>query len=448
MSTPVRTYGGWRERRGFGIGSLSGPQTAAGLTAVLMALGIVMVAPAALPVLAVPAVLGAAVVMLRVRGESVAALAGRHLRWRVRLRRGATAYRALDTDTLPGVLRGIEAATQVPGGPAVLADRRRLTMVVPVEPQGPEFMDPQTLADWVTGWGQWLAHLGYLPALTHVAVTVDSRPCGIRQPPREPSPVADLMAEIGAQQGAEHLTRTLISLTVDATGQPHDTAHRRLLEAVESVSALERCGMTVLAPLTEQDLAWWVRDCHEPTAVASGMAAGWSDARPTATAEHWNAYQHEAGWSAAFFWDEGPQSLGPQVLTSLFEPAGYAKRVTVVYVPVPAHAAAREVDRQAQAAVFRSQYRRRLGRDETARDRLDVERAHQTAQEQAHGSGLVDVGLYAVATASDPAALEEAAADLHNRAGQARLRLRRAYGEQAAVFAATLGLGYVPGRGW
>ena len=138
--------------------------------------------------------------------------------------------------------------------------------------------------------------------------------------------------------------------------------------------------------------------------------------------------------------------MGAHTIARLLAPAAYASRITVVVAPVPAHVAAREVDRQAEAAVFRSQYRRRLGRDETARERLDVERAQRTAHEQARGSGLVDVGVYAVVSVECEQDLDHACADLHNRAGEARLRLRRAYGEQREAFAASLGLGHVPRR--
>jgi hypothetical protein len=122
--------------------------------------------------------------------------------------------------------------------------------------------------------------------------------------------------------------------------------------------------------------------------------------------------------------------------------------VSLVYTPVPAHVAAREVDRQAEAALFRSEYRRRLGRDETARDRVDLGRARQTAQEQATGAGVVDVSLFAAVTAASEEELGPVAADLESRAGESRLRLRRSYGAQAAVFAATLGVGYLPSSRW
>ena len=59
---------------------------------------------------------------------------------------------------------------------------------------------------------------------------------------------------------------------------------------------------------------------------------------------------------------------------------------------------------------------------------------------------MVDVGLFAVATPpGSEVSLASATADLENRAGEARLRLRRSYGAQDEVFASTLGVGFVPG---
>ncbi len=435
MSTSVRTYGGWRERRGFGIGSLSGTQTALGLGLVIVGLAVVLVLPAALPLLLVPALGIGAMTLIRIRGESVAAVTGRHVRWRRRLRNGGVDYRSSAQLDLPDALAGVEL---VGSDMAILRDtsRRTATAIVPVEPQGLEFADPDLVDSWVAGWGQWLAHLGYVPDLLHVTVTVFSWPLVAAAAP-------GLLGEILTAQQPEIGSRTLVSITLRNGDREPPTGQLR--DAVASLQALESCGMHVLPPLTSEDAVQWVRACYDPSVPMGGVQVVWPDARPTATRESWDRYQHDAFTSAVFAWDECPgEAVGPHVVAGLLGPAGYPKRVAMVFTPVPAHAAAREVDRQAEAAMFRSQYRRRLGRDETARDRLDVERARQTATEQAHGSGLVDVTVFAAASAPDDAALEQAAADLHNRAGQARLRLRRAYGEQAAAFTATLGVGYVP----
>jgi hypothetical protein len=227
-----------------------------------------------------------------------------------------------------------------------------------------------------------------------------------------------------------------------------EVACRQMTDVLSTMETLNRCGVTVLPAASSGDIITWVRSCFDPF-VDHGSSTAFSDARPTATREHWDTYQHDGGLSAVFMWDDCPgESMSPQTLTRLLGPADYVKRVSLVFEPMPAHQAAREVDRQTQAATFRSQYRRRIGRDETARDRLDMQRAQQTAHEQASGSGLVDVGMYAVVTAQDSDALREAATDLHNRAGESRIRLRRAHGAQAQCFAVTLGLGYLPARRW
>ena len=52
--------------------------------------------------------------------------------------------------------------------------------------------------------------------------------------------------------------------------------------------------------------------------------------------------------------------------------------------------------------------------------------------------------LYVTTTVTDPDLLPAAVADLEQRAGQAKLRLRRLRGSQAAGFAAALGVGVNP----
>lgn len=433
MSTSVRTYGGWREKRGFGLGSLSGGQTAVGLGAVLAGLGLVLLAPSALPLLLVPAVAIAGLVLVRVRGESLVALASRHVRWRNRVRTGATTYRSAAQLELPDALANVEL---LDGDVALIVDSARgtTTAMVPVEPQGLEFADPEVVERWVEGWGRWLAHLGYVPDIAFATVTVFSRPSVIHEQGD------GLMAAIEAAQKPAQDSRTVISLTL--RGKTAEIG-----DAIGSLAALEHCGMTVLPPMSASEVVGWIRSCYDPQLdIRPAARVLWPDARPTAVEEKWDAYRHDGCTSAVFAWDECPgETVGPHTVAALLAPTSYAKRVVMVFAPVPAHSAAREVDRQAEAAMFRSQYRRRLGRDETARERLDIERARQTATDQAQGSGLVDVTIFAVASAPEDE-FDQAAADLHNRAGQARLRLRRAYGEQSAAFAATLGVGFVPGR--
>ncbi len=239
-----------------------------------------------------------------------------------------------------------------------------------------------------------------------------------------------------------------MSVTVVVPRHDLESAGQRLLELLSTLSTtLSRCGVRVLEPMSSTDLVEWVRTAFEPAGVPAAGTT-WADARPTATEEFWDHYRHDATVSAAYVWDEAPGAgLTPEVLTRMLGPSGYHKRVSLVYEPVAAHEAVREVDRQAEAASFRAQYRRRLGRDETARDRADLEKARETAADQVRGAGLVDVGLYAVVSANDLSDLARHTVDFENRAGESRVRLRRNHGSQAPTFACTLGIGYVPPRG-
>ena len=99
----VRTFGGWRERRGFGVAGLSGPQTAGALGAVLAALALAMVRPQVLAWLAVPVGGLFSLVMVRVRGDSLAGLLER----RVRILRAGGIRHPDRAAPLPGVLSAL-----------------------------------------------------------------------------------------------------------------------------------------------------------------------------------------------------------------------------------------------------------------------------------------------------------------------------------------------------
>lgn len=428
MNADVRTYGGWRERRGFGVAGLSGTQTGLALAGVVVCLATALVRPQALMVMAVPLLALVALVAMRVRGEPVAAVLGRHGRFQWVRRRGGLSFRGSESGRLPGVLADAHVIDATDGagrgvGMFWSPGRRTLTALVPLEPWGPDLVDTDDIAGWVSGWSDWLAHLGYAPLLEHVAVTIRTAPTG--QP-----------------------ARTVMGITVgQAARSALDQATAALFDALSGARGLGACGMSVLEPLNPEEIMTWVRQGY--VQAAAGAAAVAADMRPTAVDEGWETYRHDGWLSAAYAWHEPPGgAITPAGLARFLGPAEYHKSVTMVFTPVPAHEAAREVDGQAQAALFRREYRRRLGRDETARDAVDLRRARRTAEEQAAGAGIVDVGLFAVATTRDPVSLASAAADLENRAGEARLRLRRCYGEQERAFACALGVGFVPGRWW
>jgi len=144
-------------------------------------------------------------------------------------------------------------------------------------------------------------------------------------------------------------------------------------------------------------------------------------------------------------WAAAPrQNVTADVLSRLMAPGRYPKRVAVQYRPFSAAEATRTLEAEVNAAQFRSVYKRRTGRDETARDSYDQARARQAAAEEAAGAGVCLVSLYVTVTVTDPAELPRAVAETEAAAESSRIRLRRMAYSQAAGWAATLPVGVCP----
>jgi hypothetical protein len=171
----------------------------------------------------------------------------------------------------------------------------------------------------------------------------------------------------------------------------------------------------------------------------------WEEAGPTAHEETWDSFAHDSGLSVSWGWFEAPRQQVPSsVLAHLMRPGRFPCRVSMLYRPYPAAAAAAQLENQVNASAFRSAVRRAQKRDETARDAADHQRALRAARDEAHGAGLVRVSMYVTTTVTTPADLVVAVADVEQRAGQCKLRLRRLRGSQLAGFCAGLPVGVHP----
>lgn len=473
-------YGGWRERRGMGLAGLGGTATACVVGIALLLLLVAMVAPA-LAVRVLPiAVLPVAAATVRWRGESTVERILRRAAWSWARWRGHTTYRSgrgMPPDAvwnLPGPLAPVALLeVSAPGGSpfAVCWDRAadRMTAVLLVDAESPWLHDPDQVQGWVAAWHHWLAQLGQHRAVRHCSVTVETRPClsgriddGSRVTPQGPADgagpavaqavIGQLAAELPGAC-AETVTRVAITAAADRLGSSarsvldRTAEFARLLDGLEST--LPACGVSVAGRASVPDVVMWVRAAFDPQARAGLSAASrvltWADARPMATQECWEHMVHDSGVSVSWAWDEAPrQMVGADVLGRLMCPGGYLRRVTMLYTPTPAHRVRREVDDQVSASAFHSALRSRLGRSESARQRVDREHAESAADAEARGAGVVDIATYVTATVEDAGMLASVVADVEHRAADARVRLRRSYGSQMAGFAAGLSVGVDP----
>lgn len=483
-TAPARTYGGWRRTRGIGLFGLGAGATLVVMTCIVLPLIALGFSVAAGIATALPCAAIAGLTFARWDDIPLSHVVLRQIRWWWAATRGYTSLRAgvvVDHPRawqLPGALAPTRLATVEDGRGGhfgVVWDQRSglLTSTLRCASTSTWLVDGTEADAWVSNWHSWLASRGFDPLVAWAAVTVDTAPepgstladnVHARLVDDAPGDVTQLMHELVTRSPAAAAdVDTRVSITFD----PARAAERlptiaeqtaevsRTLNGMES--ALAECGVSVLGRATDYELAGIVRTAFDPASRgevnrlidgATGDPASllsWSDAGPVAAEETWDAYRHDSGLSVTWSWHEAPrQQVTSNVLTRLLSPGRFPKRVTMLYRPMSAGAAARLLEDQVNAAAFREAYRRTQGRDATARDQADREQAISAAREEALGAGVVLMSLYVTVTVTDSAELPAAVADVEARADQSKVRLRRMYGSQAAGFAVTLPAGVYP----
>lgn len=482
----VRTYGGWRRRRGIGLGNLDGRQSLLVIGAALMVLiAAVISIPLALVMLA-PAGLLIGVALAHWDGVWATDAAIARLRFARAARAAATSYRAgvvVDHPRawqLPGVLatlRCLDVEDGQGGSFGAVWDRRTglMTAVLSVAATGTSLADESSADSWVANWGGWLAALGDEPAVCWAAVSIDTAPdpgntlhdhIENRIDPSSPIAARELLRQlVAASPAASANVDTRVAVTFDTDKAPSRPAGLR--EAAAEVSrtlfglssALGGCGLSVLGRASAAEIAGAVRTAFDPNArgqvkaelgrIAAGAEpAGtldWGSAGPVAAEELWDSYLHDSAASVTWALRDAPrQQVTSNVLARVIGPGTWPRRVTMTYQVFPSEQAAKVVESERNAAAFRAAYRQRTKRDETAREVEDRARADRAAAEESQGAGVVLWSTYITTTVTDPRDLPAAVADVEQRAGTAKLRLRRMYGSQAAGFAATLPCGIYP----
>ncbi|NYD51804.1 hypothetical protein BJY14_007787 [Actinomadura luteofluorescens] len=482
MEHDIRTYGGWRRRQGIGLLGLDTTSTFIALGTAMLLVLIAATAPRILVYLIPPVLISGALSLIRVGGVPLARVVLARCRWRWGVWRGHTRYRAgvviehPRAFQLPGVLAPLtllSAEDGYGGRYGIVWDRRAglLTATLRVVPASTWLADRSDADTWVAAWGGWLAALGHMPAVRWVSVTVDTAP----EPgstladavdravvDTAPEPARVIMSElVRTAPAAAADVDTRVSITFDPKASA--AGPKDLFEAVAELgrtldglaSRLGGCGVSVLGRATAAEIAGAVRIAFDPDARGevnrllarpnSEEILSWADAGPVAATEHTTHFEHDGGHSVSWAWHEPPrQNVRSDVLARLVAPGPFPKRVTLQYRALPAAAASRVLQQEVNAAAFRAQFRRRTGRDETARDSWDAARARQAAAEEAMGAGVCLVSLYATVTVTDPGQLQRAVAHVEASADSAKIRLRRLWGSQAAGFATTLPCGICP----
>jgi len=484
-TSAARTYGNWSVPRTPGLGRLG-----MGGTALLFVLLVtVMLVSITLGVLAgAVCTLAGALVLTpllfenrdRRNGYATVAVRWTHRRNRRKRRdRYVPAVAAGPNQALfsaPNKLPGLLHDTQLVAGqdshglPFALVRMPQVgqwSVLLKCDPEGGQLVDVDTVDTWVAQWGAFLAELGHEPGLIGASVTVETAPdhgeklaAEVDQlvtPTSPPLARAVLEEAVADWPGSSATVSTWVSLTWSqraATAKRKTSAEEMLRQIGDRLpglcQALSATGAGMVRAMTAAEVAAVAAVAYSPARRSRFSEPGesttipWSDAGPAgAMQDRWDHLLHDEHYSVVFKMTAAPTSPVPsRVLTSLVgaHAALSNKRVTLLYRPHTAAAAAAVADRDVRTAKTRATSRKG---ESKATETAALAQARQTAAEQAAGAGLVRFAMLVTVTVANRAQLDAAASVVDQLAGAARIRLHRATGVQAAGFVAGLGLGVV-----
>lgn len=279
----------------------------------------------------------------------------------------------------------------------------------------------------------------------------------------------DIYRQTLAEHAASWRHDTLIALTVGGKvaravirrSGHGSTAAARVMAAhreglADTIAAADAAVETWLTPA---DLTDWIRDNYDPSSIpiirklnsarradstqttpaAGDSVSDGSLAGPVAVSESWSHVRTDSVFHQVLWISDWPRfDTHPAFLAPLLLPAGATVTTALIYEPIPAQVALRQIGRDKVAQTSDAALRRRIGTLDTAEQ---AARAADTAQREAElAAGHLDMrhtALVAI-TALTLEGLADAATRIRQAAAAAGCDTRILYGQQLAALNATV----------
>ncbi|WP_234327057.1 SCO6880 family protein [Streptomyces sp. NRRL WC-3742] len=466
---------GFRTRRSFGMGTLSKQATIAAAT-VLVADGLVGAHHPASLLVTLP-LTGAFVGLAAARRHGMSALAyyWAQLAWRRAARAGNTSYRrillpqpyALD---LPGVGASsalISAHDPVSGRRiGVVHDRStgRMTVSTLLAPGGSLMAPTGAVRAGIRTWGEVLNAMSTSEQVKGASVTIQITPGAgealaddvkTRRRADAPPLALDTIDELVRKTPRSTASvASWMSVVVDpsATTLPPTDLAEQVGETLRVVDTLDMSGTgtDIVRRVTPTDLRRIVRSAYDPEVALARdeqfEELQWGECGPVAADDRVESYAHDGAVSASWVLEEMPRRPIPySALLPLLAPGRFQRRITLSYRVLDPREGEAVLEREISAAEHRAQATAEVKGRARWSQKADYQRAEQAARQAAGGAQVVDWTLTVTTTARNseelPLALQELKLAVSGTRG---IRMRPAYGAQAAVFAAGLPIGYHP----
>ena len=342
------------------------------------------------------------------------------------------------------------------------------TMVARCSAEGPQMQDQERVDAWVANYAALLSMAGQETGLVCAKAITDTAPDpGGRLPAmvtalrskRSPLLARQVMTETVADLPAAssdnvtYLEMTFRGRLLNRKGDERAILSELSRKAAGFVARAQYAGGGHVEMVKAPELVRLVRESYDPVtsaALEQAELAGeaepltWAESGPVASREMWGELVHDSGRSITWEMYGAPRSkITENALTHLLVPHGdfARKRVALLYRPHSPDESTRVAERDADTANFVAQQSKKRP---SASAQLVQRAAEQSRQEVAAGAASVRFSLMVTVTVRFDGDMDQAVSTLEARGKAVPIRLRRVFGAQAAAFAATLPVGFVP----
>ncbi|MFB7672711.1 SCO6880 family protein [Kitasatospora purpeofusca] len=463
-----------RSRRGILLGLTLPQLVVAGvggllLLAVLMTMGVL----AALVLGPLWALLGA-IVVVRIRGRSVAEWAPIALRYRLRHARGQLLWLARPSTRprvegllhLPGTAASLRAVTSPDGRLGAVHDQQQgtLTAVTRVSSRAFALLDPATQNSNVAGWGRALAALSRSGQIARIQVLERTVPDSGdtlqrywlehgRPATAVAGPIyADLLAAAGPS-AAPHEAYIAIALDlrearrlINQAGGGLTGAFAVLAQLTSSLdTSIRGAGLAPGGWLTAGEIAAVVRTAYDPAVL--GALERWSEsgraeadvaaAGPVLLVEEPDQIRTDSAHHAVFWIEQWPRTeTSAGFLHQLLYSSGVRRTLSLTYAPQQLDAALKDVQRKKATIISDAAERVRRGQVDSEADTVEYADVKQRELQLIAGHADVAMTGLLVVSADDAEQLSAACAQVETAAVAALIDLRRLTMQQAEAFTA------------
>lgn len=387
----------------------------------------------------------------------------RRLVQQVGFRRRLTAPRPAGTLALPGDAAALRQYLDPETGAVMVHDPHASTLTALLDVTHPSFvlLDPGEQERRVTGWGRVLSACCRSGRLARVQVlerTLPDSGTGLAQWWTDNGVQDDSWVSRTYQQlidragptGERHVTTVSIALDMKAAtrairaadGGVRGAAHVLRQEMRSLVTGLRAADLQPGGWYTPGQLAVVLRSAYDPAIAATiernaEMGRSLATAGPVAVEETWDRLRSDSAHHAVLWVSEWPRSLVyPGFLAPLMLSSGIRRSFSLVYDPIRADLAARDLRKKKTEHIANAAQRAKIGQIEDTQQTAEYRDVLQQEADLTAGHGILRyTGLIAVSAPSSDE-LETAIAEIEQAAIQASCETRRLVGQQAQAFTA------------